>query len=85
MLVKSDGGSFILSTFDEYPRRSNNMIYASTQRMYLEVRAGKFLGFYLMKQGIKANPDKCDPVIQMSSLTMKREVKIFNGMLIALN
>lgn len=39
-----------------------------------KLRVGKFLGFYLTKRGIKANPYKCKAMVQMGVPTSKKEV-----------
>lgn len=38
------------------------------------IRVGKFLGFYLTERRIKANPEKCKAVVQMSAPNSKKEV-----------
>ena len=48
------------------------------------VKVGKFLKFMLTKQGIKANPIKCEAIINMKSLTSVREVQVLNDRLTAL-
>lgn len=59
-------------------------IQLNPEKCTFELKIWKFLGFYLTEQGIKANPDKSEVVIQMSSPMMKREVHKLNDMLIAL-
>ncbi|XP_017417482.1 uncharacterized protein LOC108328172 [Vigna angularis] len=49
------------------------------------VAAGKFLGFMLTSRGIKANPDKCEAVLQMQSPTTLKEVQRLVGRLTALS
>lgn len=49
------------------------------------VRAEKFMGFYLTKRGIEANPNKCEVVIQMKTQTSKKDIQKLNGMLTAMN
>lgn len=48
------------------------------------VRADKFLGFYLTKKEIEVNPNKCEGVVKMSSLTSKKYVQKLNSMLITI-
>ena len=48
------------------------------------VRTGKFLGFYLTKRGIEANPDKCRAITDMSEPVSKKDVQRLTGMLAAL-
>ena len=38
------------------------------------VQAGKFLGFYLTKRGIEANPDKCRDFSEFSMPTSKKSI-----------
>ena len=48
------------------------------------VKAGKFLKLMLTKRGIKANPTKCQAIIDIKSLTNIREVQVLNGRLATL-
>lgn len=64
--------------------RTYNMKF-NKEKCTFGVRADKFLGFYLTKRGIKANPDKCETVICINSPTSKKEVQKLNGMLSVLN
>ena len=43
------------------------------------VNARKFLGFMLIECGIKANPTKCQAIINMKSPTNVREVQAMDG------
>lgn len=45
------------------------------------VKADKFLGIYLTKRGIKANPNKCESVIKMNAPYAKKEVIKLNEIL----
>ena len=49
------------------------------------VQAGKFLGFMLTNQGIEANPDKCQAIIDMRSPTSICEVQQLTDHLAALS
>jgi len=49
------------------------------------VQAGKFLGFLLTRRGIKANPDKCQAIINMRSPANIKEVQQLTGRLTALS
>ncbi|XP_039687900.1 uncharacterized protein [Medicago truncatula] len=49
------------------------------------VHAGKFLGFLLTKDGIEANPDKCQAIINMRSPCSVKEVQQLTGRLAALS
>jgi len=45
------------------------------EKCVFRVEAGKFLGFLLIEQGIKANPEKCAAIITMRSPTLGKEVQ----------
>jgi len=49
------------------------------------VEGGKFLGFMLTHRGIEANPDKCQPILDMRSSKKIKEVQQFLGCLTALS
>lgn len=49
------------------------------------VQACKFLGFMLTHQGIEANLDKCQVIIDMRSLTSVKEVQQLTGRLAILS
>ncbi|KAK2376303.1 hypothetical protein QL285_077105 [Trifolium repens] len=49
------------------------------------VRAGKFLGFYLTKRGIEANPDKCRTFTELPVPHDKKSIQTLNGMLTSLS
>ncbi|XP_076922861.1 putative mitochondrial protein AtMg00860 [Bidens hawaiensis] len=51
----------------------------------LGVEEGKFLGVLVTKEGIKANPEKVEALIQMDSPTSVKEVQRLNGRLVAFN
>lgn len=57
----------------------------NSEKWTFGVSEGKFLSFYLTEQGIEANPDKCGAVIQMISLSSKKEVQKLNDMFTTLN
>lgn len=50
-----------------------------------EVEVDKFLGFMLTHQGIEANPDKCQVIINMRSPTFVKEVQQINERLVSLS
>ena len=47
--------------------------------------AGKFLGFMVTQREIEANPDKCEAILNMRSLSSLKEVQRLNGKLAALS
>jgi hypothetical protein len=55
------------------------------EKCIIGIKAGKFLGFYLTKRGIEENPDKCDAIIQMETLSSKENIMKLNGMITTLN
>ena len=44
------------------------------QKCVFAIEAGKFLGFVLTNQGIKANLDKCKAILEMKSLSSMKDV-----------
>ena len=55
------------------------------EKCTFEVKAGKFLGFYLTEKGIEANPDKCRAVLEMEPPSSTERIIKLNGMLTALS
>jgi len=49
------------------------------------VKGGKFLGFMLTERGIKANPDKCQAIVQMRNPRNLKEVQRLIGKLTTLS
>lgn len=49
------------------------------------VQAGKFLGFMLTNRAIEVNPDKCQEIINIRSLSIVKEVQQLTGRLAALS
>ncbi|XP_072073849.1 uncharacterized protein [Arachis hypogaea] len=49
------------------------------------VQGGKFLGFILTSRGIKANPEKCNAVLSMTSPKIVKEVQQIAGRIAALS
>ena len=45
------------------------------QKCAFAIKVGKFLGFMLTHRGIEANPDKCQAILEMKSLTSVKEVQ----------
>ncbi|RDX66820.1 Retrovirus-related Pol polyprotein from transposon opus, partial [Mucuna pruriens] len=60
----------ILKVFRRYQLRLN------LEKCSFGVKAGKFLGFMLTRTGIKANPKKCNIVIDIEA---PRSVEMFSG------
>lgn len=54
-------------------------------KFYFGVHTGKFLGFILIRRGIKANLNKCQEVISMRSPTNVKEIQGLTGFLVALS
>mgnify|MGYP003762332193 CR=1 FL=1 len=80
MLVKSrkeeDHLGDLREMFDTL--RSNNM-KLNLGKCAFGVTAGKFLGFMVSQRGIKANPDKIRPIVEMVPLKNIKEVQSLNG------
>ena len=49
------------------------------------VKVGNFFRFMLIERGIKANPTKCQIIINVKSQTNVREVQVLNDILATLN
>ena len=49
------------------------------------VKAGKFRGFYLTEQGIKANPDKFRAFSELPTPSSKKSIQVLNDMLTSLS
>ena len=49
------------------------------------VKAGKFLDFYLIERGIKANPDKCRAFSDLPTRNSKKSIQVMNDMLTSLS
>jgi len=51
----------------------------NTEKCIFGVDRGKFLGFMLIQRGIKANPEKCNAIIEMQSPNNVKEVQRLIG------
>ncbi|KAK2455243.1 hypothetical protein QL285_002717 [Trifolium repens] len=71
--------SDILASVRKYSMRLN------PAKCSFGVQSGKFLGFMLTNRGIEANPDKCQAIIDMRSLTSVKEVQQLIGRIAALS
>ena len=76
MLVKTTEDEKLLSNLEtifgclcKYQMRLNS------QKCAFAIEARKFLGFMLTHQRIEANPDKCQAILDMKSLTSIKEVQ----------
>jgi hypothetical protein len=49
------------------------------------MEAGKFLGFMLTSRGIKANPNKCREILDMTSPRTIKDVQQLTGRIVALS
>ena len=49
------------------------------------IEDGKLLGFMLTYRGIKANPDKCQAILEMKSLTSMKDVQWLMGRIASLS
>ncbi|RDX88902.1 Retrovirus-related Pol polyprotein from transposon opus, partial [Mucuna pruriens] len=57
----------------------DDMLRLNPEKCSFGVKAGKFLGFMLTERGIKANPDKCQAIINMRSPQNLKEVQQLMG------
>ena len=76
MLVKMKEVNNLLSDIEvifNYLRRHNMRL--NPQKCTFAVQAKIFLGFMLTHRGIEANPDKCQSILKMKSLTSIKEVQ----------
>ena len=56
-----------------------HMMRLNFQQCAFAVEARKFLGFILTHRGIKANLDKCQAILEMTSPTSVKEVQRLTG------
>jgi len=86
MVVKSrrakDHPSALVKVFERL--RAHNM-WLNPEKYFFEVMAGKILGFMVTQRGIKANPDKCETILNIRSPTSLKEIQRLNGKLTALS
>ncbi|GAU50258.1 hypothetical protein TSUD_409040 [Trifolium subterraneum] len=82
MIVKSeeeiDHTVHLKTVFDQ--AKKFNMRF-NPEKCTFEVKAGKFLGFYLTERGIEANPDKCRAFFDYPTPKSKKSIQTLNGML----
>ena len=86
MLVKMKEVNNLLSDIEvifNYLRRHNMRL--NPQKCTFAVQAKNFLGFMLTHQGIEANPDKCQSILKMKSLTSVKEVQQLTGRIASLS
>ncbi|GKB73827.1 reverse transcriptase domain-containing protein [Tanacetum coccineum] len=85
MVIKSknEGNliSDIVETFDTL-RKANMKL--NPKKCTFGVETGQFLGYMITNEGIKANPEKVQAIINMTSPRTLREVQALNGKLAAL-
>ncbi|CAJ2638239.1 unnamed protein product [Trifolium pratense] len=86
MIVKSheeiDHTAHLRKVFEQ--ARRHNMRF-NPEKCTFGVQAGKFLGFYLTKRGIEANPDKCRAFTELPTPSNKKSIQTLNGMLTSLS
>lgn len=75
--------------YDPYPTSVFNHIWKynmilNPEKCTFGIRSKEFLAFYLTKKGIEANPNKCDVIIKIKSLTTNKKTIKPNGILIAI-
>ncbi|GKG12937.1 reverse transcriptase domain-containing protein [Tanacetum coccineum] len=72
----------VAETFDNL-RRVN--IKLNPKKCLFSVKEGKFLGYMVTSEGIRANPKKTKAVADMQSLKTLKEIQSLSGKLAALN
>ena len=84
MIVKSNADTLYAHHLNRVLKRvwKYNM-RLSPKKCTFVVRAGKFLGFYLTRQGIEVNPDKSEMIIQMKAPTLNKDIYKLNGIMAA--
>ncbi|GJW85845.1 reverse transcriptase domain-containing protein [Tanacetum coccineum] len=85
MVIKSKNKSNLISdiakNFDTL-RKANMKL--NPRKCTFGVEAGQFLGYMITNEGIQANPEKVQAIINIASLRTLREVQALNGKLAAL-
>jgi len=85
MVIKSKNENYLISdiaeTFDTL-RKAN--IKLNPKKCTFGVETGQFLGYMISNEGIQANPEKVQAIINMSSPKTLREVQALNGKLAAM-
>ena len=80
MLVKTEEEGTLLSDLEVvFGRLRQHNMRLNPHKCAFLVAAGKFLGFMLTHQGIEANPDKCQAILEMKSPTTVKEVQHLTG------
>jgi len=64
-------------------RRHN--LRLNPDKCFFGVGGGKFLDFMITQRGIETNPNKCEAILKMRSLSCLKEVQQLNGRLAALS
>ena len=76
MLVKTKTEKELLPSLEAlfgYLRRHRMRL--NPKKCVFTVEAGKFLGFMFTHQGIEANPDKCNVILEIKSLNFVKDVQ----------
>ena len=86
MLIKSKTLEEHLADLEEnFSVMKANKVRINLAECIFRVAVGKFLGFMLIKRGIKVNPSKCKVILEMRSLNTLKEVQRLNGCITALS
>ena len=85
IIVKTnEGGDPVADLEEVFQQLRKYDLRLNPDKCTFSVEAGKFLGF-LTSRGIKANPEKCKDVLEMTSSRSIREVQQFTGRVAALS
>ena len=86
MLVKmTEDGKLLANLETAFNYFCEHNMRLNPQKCAFVVEAEKFLGFMLTHLGIKANPDKCQAILEMKSLTSMKKVQRLTGRITSLS
>ncbi|XP_071900985.1 uncharacterized protein [Coffea arabica] len=86
MLVKSrTQGQFISDLREIFEVLRHSRMRLNPKKCTFGVRSGKFLGYMISKEGVRANPDKIKAIMDMAPPRNIKEVQRLTGRMAALN
>ena len=82
MVIKSHSIAHHMADLEEVFREICKYdMYLNPEKCTFKVGGGKFLGFIITHQGIKANPDECTVILEMYNPTNIQDVQKLNDRL----
>ena len=85
MLVKMEDDGRLISNLETiFSCLCKHKMWLNPQKCAFIVKTGKYLGFMFIHQGIQANPDKCQVIVEMKSLTFVKEDQCLTGRIASL-